>query len=216
MHIVFIHGHRATAQSFNFLSGKLHRHKHIFLEYNSDNGFYANHHDMVQQLADVDDIFLVAHSLGGIHALHLADELQSRILGAVTISTPYGGSEAAEILAYMMPFNQVFQDIRPRGIPIVNSKQFEPPSMWTNIVSVKGHSPFMVAANDGVVTLASMRHRDDMRLVEVEANHYEVLQNETTAATIRSAILEIENDQLQRSRASPYHLDGIARNRAAS
>lgn len=216
MNIVFIHGHRATAQSFNFLSGKLHGHKHIYLEYNSDNGFYANHGDMLEQLAGIDDIFLVAHSLGGIHALHVADELQSRIVGAVTISTPYGGSEAAEILAYMMPFHKVFQDIRPRGAPIVNSKGFEPPCTWTNIVSVKGHSPFMVAANDGVVTLASMRQRDDMRLVEVESNHYEVLMNESTVATIRSAIREIEVDQFQRSGSPAYNFEGIARIRAAS
>lgn len=216
MNIVFIHGHRATAQSFNFLSGKLHGHKHIYLEYNSDNGFYANHRDMLQQLAGIKDIFLVAHSLGGIHALHLADELQSRILGAVTISTPYGGSEAAEVLAYMMPFNKVFQDIRPKGAPIVSSKRFEPPCIWTNIVSIKGHSPFMVAANDGVVTLASMRQRDDMRLVEVESNHYEVLLNETTAATIHRTIREIERSSARLSASSPHNFVRIGRNQAAS
>jgi len=209
MHIVFIHGHRATAQSFNFLSSKLSRHKHIYLEYNSDNGFYANHEDMLERIADIDDIFLVAHSLGGIHALHLAEELQSRVLGAVTISTPYGGSEAAEVLAYMMPFNKVFQDIRPQGEPIVKGKQFEPPCAWTNIVSIKGHSPFMVSANDGVVTLASMRQRDDMRLVEVESNHYEVLMNETTAATIRRAIREIENDPARLVASSQRNLERI-------
>ena len=204
MNIVFIHGHRATAQSFNFLSSKLPRHNRIYLEYNSDNGFYANHQEMLERIAGIDDIFLVAHSLGGIHALHLAEELQSRVLGAVTISTPYGGSEAAEVLAYMMPFNKVFQDIRPKGAPIVKSLQFEPPCAWTNIVSIKGHSPFMVVANDGVVTLASMRQRDDMNLVEVESNHYEVLMNEETATTIRRAIRQIENDQSRLS-ALPQH-----------
>lgn len=216
MNIVFIHGHRATAQSFNFLSAKLAGHKHIYLEYNSDNGFYANHQDMLRKIETIDDIFLVAHSLGGIHALHLAEELQSRILGAVTISTPYGGSEAAEVLAYMMPFNKVFQDIRPKGAPIVNSLQFEPPCAWTNIVSVKGHSPFMAAANDGVVTLASMRQRDDMRLVEVESNHYEVLLNETTAVTIRRAIREIENGQARIGLASRRLVERAGRNQMAS
>ncbi|QAU33583.1 alpha/beta hydrolase [Janthinobacterium sp. 17J80-10] len=216
MNIVFIHGHRATAQSFNFLSSKLSRHKHIYLEYNSDNGFYANHQDMLRKIDGIDDIFLVAHSLGGIHALHLAEELQSRILGAVTISTPYGGSEAAEVLAYMMPFNKVFQDIRPKGAPIVNSLQFEPPCAWTNIVSVKGHSPFMATANDGVVTLASMRQRDDMRLVEIESNHYEVLLNEDTVATIRKAIREIENDPVRPGAALPRNLARLDMNQAAS
>lgn len=198
MNIVFIHGHRATADSFNFLSCRLQGYRHVFLDYNSENGFYANHGDMVDRLKGVDDIFFVAHSLGGLHALHLADELQSRVLGAVTISTPYGGSEAAEVLSYMMPFNKVLQDIRPRGAPIVSGKEFEPPCVWTNIVSVKGHSPLMMAANDGVVTLASMRQRDDIRLIEIESNHYEVLLNASTAAAIRSSIREIEHGRHQR------------------
>lgn len=198
MHIVFIHGHRATAHSFNFLSSKLQGYPQIFIEYDSANGFDANHRDMVQRLDGIDDIFFVAHSLGGLHALHLAEELQSRVLGAVTISTPYGGSEAAEVLLYMMPFNKVFRDIHPRSTPVTQSKKFALCCPWTNIVSLKGHTPLMVAANDGVVTLASMRHRDDIRLVEVESNHFEVLQHEKTVATIRHAIREIEHDRIRR------------------
>ncbi|RJG01002.1 alpha/beta hydrolase [Noviherbaspirillum sedimenti] len=198
MNIVFIHGHRATAHSFNYLSRSLRGHAHIFLEYDSAKGFYANHHDMLQRLERVDDIFFVAHSLGGIHALHLTDKLQSRILGAVTISTPYGGSEAAAVLSYMMPFNRVLQDIHPRAAPIVKSERFALPGVWTNIVSVIGHSPLMLAANDGVVTLASMRKRDDIRLIEVASNHYEVLMHEATVAAIQSSIREIEHGRFQR------------------
>jgi pimeloyl-ACP methyl ester carboxylesterase len=195
MNIVFIHGHRATARSFNFLAKQLQGHRQIFLEYNSENGFETNHRDMLRRLKGVRDIFFVAHSLGGIHALHLADKLQSRVLGAVTISTPYGGSEVAEVLAYMMPFNRVLQDIRPRSAPIIKSKEVALPRVWTNIVSVKGHMPWMAAANDGVVTLASMRQRNDIRLVEVDSNHYEVLLDESTVAAIRNSIREIEHSR---------------------
>lgn len=197
MHIAFIHGHRSSANSFNFISSKLQAYQQIFIEYDSEKGFDANHRTMLQQLDGIDDIFFVAHSLGGLHALHLADELQSRVLGAVTISTPYGGSEAAEVLLYMMPFNKVFQDIHPRSTPVVRSRQFTLSCPWTNIVSLKGHSPLMVAANDGVVTLASMRHREDIRLVEVESNHFEVLQHEATVATIKSVIREVEQRRVR-------------------
>ncbi|TCS35123.1 alpha/beta hydrolase family protein [Paucimonas lemoignei] len=199
MHIVFIHGHRATAKSFTFLSSKLQDYQQSFIEYDSENGFDANHRDMLQQLDGIGDIFFIAHSLGGLHALHLAEELQSRVIGAVTISTPYGGSEAAELLLYMMPFNKVYRDIHPRSTPIIRSKQFALSCPWTNIVSTTGHSPLMAAANDGVVTLASMRQRDDIRLVEVESNHFEVLQHEATLATIRRAIRKVENKRLQRA-----------------
>jgi hypothetical protein len=33
----------------------------------------------------------------------------------------------------------------------------------------------MVEPNDGVVTIASMKHHADMELVEVDYNHYEVV-----------------------------------------
>jgi hypothetical protein len=39
---------------------------------------------------------------------------------------------------------------------------------WTNVVTVKGQSTFMHEANDGVVTIDSMKHHDDMELVEVD------------------------------------------------
>jgi hypothetical protein len=46
---------------------------------------------------------------------------------------------------------------------------------WTNVVTVKGQSPFMVEPNDGVVTIHSQKHHADMELVEVDYNHYEVV-----------------------------------------
>ena len=96
MNLVYIHGNHATADSFNFIRSKLRGHNDILLEYDSSHGFYTNHATMLEQLRGLDDVFFVAHSLGGIHALHLADELGSRVMGGVTMSTPYGGSEAAK------------------------------------------------------------------------------------------------------------------------
>ncbi|TFW09866.1 alpha/beta fold hydrolase [Oxalobacteraceae bacterium OM1] len=197
MHIVFIHGHRATARSFSFVASKLPEYRHIFLEYDSERGFFANHRRLLAELEGVDDIFFVAHSLGGLHALHLAQELGERVRGAVTISTPYGGSEAAALLSYMMPFNPVYQDIRPTGAPVMLSRQFDVPCAWTNIVSMKGHTPLMAAANDGVVTIESMRSRNDIRLVEIDTNHFEVLLSDAAVDIIRAAIREVEPSALR-------------------
>lgn len=192
MNLVYIHGNHATADSFNFIRSKLSSHKHILLEYDSAHGFYSNHAVMLERLAGETDLFFIAHSLGGIHALHLAAELGEQVLGGVTMSTPYGGSEAAEMVACLMPFSQVLRDIRPRSAPILDGKRIALTVPWTNLVSTAGASPFMLAANDGVVTQDSMRHRDDIQLVDIDCNHFEIVLNPQAVAVIQDEIARVE------------------------
>lgn len=188
MNLVYIHGNHATADSFNFIRSKLPGHNDILLEYDSNQGFYINHASMLQRLQGLDDMFFVAHSLGGIHALHLAHELGRGVIGGVTMSTPYGGSEAAEMVACLLPFSQVLKDIRPRSAPIMAGRNIALSVPWTNLVSTSGSSPFMLAANDGVVTLGSMRHRSDIGLVDIDCNHFEIVLNETAVTVIEREI----------------------------
>jgi pimeloyl-ACP methyl ester carboxylesterase len=198
MKIAYIHGNKGSADSFNFIRAKLTGYQEILLEYDSADGFYNNHKQMLAKLEGVNEIFFVAHSLGGIHALHLANELSDQVLGGVTLSTPYGGSEAAEVVTYLLPFAQVLKDIHPRGAPIVEGNGFKILRPWTNIVSMKGHSPLMIAANDGVVTQDSMRYRQDITLVDVDSNHYEIVLSHEAVAIIQQAIADIENDMARR------------------
>lgn len=193
MNIVFIHGNQASAESFNFIRSHLTRYNQFLLEYDSEHGFYYNHQRMRAQLEGVDDIFFVAHSLGGIHALHLANALKNKVRGGVTMSTPYGGSKAAEVVKYLLPFSQVVKDIQPLSAPIVEGNAFKLMHPWTNIVSTKGHSPLMTLANDGVVTQDSMRHREDITVVDVPHNHYEILLSHEAVTIIKEAIEEIES-----------------------
>lgn len=200
MNIVYIHGNRATANCFNYIRSQLRRNNDIVLEYDSALGFYNNHEKMLKQLQGVDEMFFIAHSLGGIHALHLAHELVDRTLGGVTVSTPYGGSEAATLARFVLPFTQVLNDIHPLSSPVLQSKAFNIVRPWTNIVSVNGGSPFMMRPNDGVVTQDSMRHRSDIALVDVESNHYEVLQSPETVTIIKQLIEEFEDEVFQELR----------------
>jgi pimeloyl-ACP methyl ester carboxylesterase len=192
MNIIYIHGNGASADSFNFIRSQLTEHNGILLEYDSTKGFYNNCKEMLETLEGVEDMFFVAHSLGGIYALHLANELPDRVLGAVTLSTPYGGSKEARLVKYVLPFNQVLRDIQPHSAPILEGNGFEILHPWTNIVSTKGHSSLMAAANDGVVTQDSMRYRDDIALVDVGSNHYEILLSHDAVAIIKEAIETLE------------------------
>jgi pimeloyl-ACP methyl ester carboxylesterase len=182
--LVYIHGASATSESFNYIRSKLG--KGIDINYDSRNGFENNLADMLSALQDTNNIFFIAHSLGGIYSLHIANAIPKQVLGAVTLSTPYGGAEVADVAKYFLPFSRLMRDIGPNSWVMKQADNIKIQHPWTNIVTVKGQSPFIPEANDGVVTIDSQRHHKDMELVEVDYNHYEVLQSESVVKIIKS------------------------------
>ena len=177
MQLVYIHGASATSESFNYIRSKLGG-KDMIVNYDSRNGFENNLADIKEQIGKTKDVFFVAHSLGGIYAIHLANAIPEQVLGAVTLSTPYGGAEVAEVAKFFLPFSRLMRDIGPSSWAMRQADKIKIQHPWTNVVTVKGQSPFMHEPNDGVVTISSMKHHDDMELVEVDYNHYEVVLND--------------------------------------
>jgi len=186
MTLVYIHGASATSESFNYIRSKLG--KGIDINYDSRNGFENNLKEMQAQLADVKDIAFIAHSLGGVYSLHLANAIPDQIKGAVTLSTPYGGAEVAEVVKFFLPFSRLMRDIGPSSWAMKQANNIKIQHPWTNIVTVKGQSPFMAEHNDGVVTIASQKYHADMELVEVDYNHYEVVLAEPVVKIIKERI----------------------------
>jgi pimeloyl-ACP methyl ester carboxylesterase len=187
MTLVYIHGASATGESFNYIR------KHIggadiVINYDSRNGFENNLKIMQEQLAPMNDIFFIGHSLGGIYSLHLANLLPKQTLGAVTLSTPYGGAEVADYVQYFLPFSRLMRDIGPSSWVMKQANRIKIQHPWTNVVTVKGQSPFMIEPNDGVVTIISQKHHSDMELIEIEYNHYEVVLNEKVINIIKDKI----------------------------
>lgn len=184
--IVYIHGANATGESFNFIRQNIRR-SDLVLEYNSAHGFVDNLKDMQNALRDEPSVFFVAHSLGGIYAMHLAHHNPKRVTGAVTISTPYGGSEVAKLVRWFLPFSRLMRDIGPDDYPMRHTNQITLPCAWTNIVTISGACPFITEPNDGVVTHKSMRHHaDKMALIDIPLNHYEILLSKRTVNIIKS------------------------------
>jgi pimeloyl-ACP methyl ester carboxylesterase len=186
MKLVYIHGANATSESFNYIRDKLGT--GIDINYDSRNGFENNLKDMLVGLKDVGNIAFVAHSLGGIYALHIANAIPKQVLGAVTISTPYGGAEVADYAKYFLPFSRLMRDIGPSSWVMKQAHRIDIQHPWTNVVTVKGQSPFMTEPNDGVVSIASQRHHADMELVELEYNHYEVVLSDAVVGIIKERI----------------------------
>ena len=184
MTLVYIHGASATSESFNYIRSKIG--DGISINYDSRNGFENNLAAIKEQIGKTKDVFFVAHSLGGIYALHLANAIPKQVLGAVTLSTPYGGAEVAEFAKFFLPFSRLMRDIGPSSWAMKQANKIKIQHPWTNVVTVKGQSPFIAEANDGVVTIDSQRHHEDMELVDVDYNHYEVLQSESVVKIIKS------------------------------
>jgi pimeloyl-ACP methyl ester carboxylesterase len=189
MQLVYIHGANATSESFNHIRTRLGA--GLDLNYDSRDGFEYNLVQMKHSLADVNQCFFIAHSLGGIYALYLSHHLPEQVLGAVTLSTPYGGAEVADYAQYFLPFSRLMRDIGPSSWAMREAAKIAVQHPWTNIVTVQGRSPFIVVANDGVVSIQSQRHRQDMELIEVNFNHYEVVLAEPVIDIIRERINRI-------------------------
>jgi pimeloyl-ACP methyl ester carboxylesterase len=183
MNLVYIHGASATSESFNYIREKIG--SGIDINYDSRNGFENNLNDTLKKLSQVKDIFFIAHSLGGIYSLHLANAIPKQVLGAVTISTPYGGTEVADFAKYFLPFSRLMRDIGPSSWVMRQADKIKIQHPWTNIVTVKGQSPFIVEPNDGVVTIASQQHHVDMELIEIDYNHYEVMLSDKVVNIIK-------------------------------
>ena len=184
MILVYIHGASATSESFNYIREHVGG-EDLVINYDSRNGFQKNLADMVDHLSNVQDIFFIGHSLGGIYALHLAHKMSEQVLGAVTLSTPYGGSEVADYAKFFLPFSRLMKDIGPHSWVMQQANKIKIQHPWTNIVTVKGQSPFMLEPNDGVVTIASQKHHIDMELIEIDYNHYEVVLSEKVVGLIK-------------------------------
>ena len=186
MQLVYIHGANATGESFNHIRSRLGT--GIDLNYDSRNGFEHNLAEMKQRLASVNQCFFIAHSLGGIYALHLSHHLPDNILGAVTLSTPYGGAEVSDYAQYFLPFSRLMRDIGPSSWAMREAAKIRVQHPWTNVVTLTGRSPFIIVPNDGVVSIQSQRHHEDMELIDVDYNHYEVVLAESVIEIIRERI----------------------------
>lgn len=192
MNLVYIHGASATGDSFNYIRQHLDHPDEVVIEYDSQNGFDCNLADMKRIVSNIEQIVFVCHSLGGIYALHLADDFPQNVLGAVTLSSPYGGAENADYAKYFLPFSRLLRDIGPNSAPITSSNAIKIQHPWLNIVTTRGDSPWIMQPNDGVVTVASMRHRSDMQFKELYINHYEIVMSPKTVDIIKQFVYNIK------------------------
>ena len=140
------------------------------VNYSSMDRFYDNLDMITEQCQNRGPHFVVGHSMGGLYALHLTKYL--RVVGGVSISTPFRGSSTADWAKYVVPSYPLFRDIGRKSDPVKKAHEIKLDIPWTQIVSTTGSVPYHNGPNDGVVTLASMTQRTDMEYIEVPHTHY--------------------------------------------
>lgn len=182
-HIVFIHGANSSSASFNYIKTKIKPKNQTSIDYQSVYGFDSNLEYMLDVLSPYKKLFIIAHSLGGIYALHLSNKLP--VVGAVTISTPYNGSSLADWARYMFPNYKLFKDVGTKSNPVNTGKEIKINIPWTQLVSTTGRVPWMLPNNDGVVTIRSQTSRPDMELIELPYNHYDIMCAPDTVSIIK-------------------------------
>lgn len=175
-YFVFIHGANQSRVCWNYIIATLGLKEYTCLEYDTHAGFYNNLEELKLKWNKINKPFiLVTHSLGGIYGLHLYNYKPKYVKESISISTPFGGSKTADYVKYMVPGYKLFREIGTRSEPISELKDMKIKCPWTQVVTLRGGAPWHGTHNDGVVTVASMTERKDMKYIEIEQNHYEAL-----------------------------------------
>lgn len=184
MKYLYIHGANATGTSFNYIRKNIGG-DDIVLEYNSSNGFKSNLESMISELNEKQELFVIAHSLGGLYAVNLANKFPGLIKGALTLATPYGGSNIAGFASIMMPHSKLLRDITPTSDVIRSTAEIKITVPWCQVITTRGNVPWLLSPNDGVITRESMTNRSDIEYVEMDSNHYEIVLDPRTLDLIR-------------------------------
>ena len=188
MRLIYIHGATASERSFAFIQKSLRAKDPIYLNYEKDTKAKDNLASMVEKLDHTDGpFFVIAHSLGGIYAVHLQKEF-SAIQGAVSLATPFNGSEIAMWGAMLNPNYQLFQDITTHSEFIRHSRKIDITVPWLQVVTTVGDVPWINGRNDGIVTYSSMTCRDDVEYIELDRNHYEIVLSKRVVDIIKKRV----------------------------
>lgn len=184
--ILYLHGFNSSGLVFNHIISQIQDHVPIVAEYDSTMSINCAH-DTIKHEELSKKYFIVAHSLGGILAHRIACE-DSNVAGIVTLSTPFGGHNAATILRFAFPKLRVMKDLMPYSNSVAFSRRIIPLCRWLNVVTTGGGLPFMANANDGVVSVKSQRCVKPTDELLLPTNHFEVVQHQTVICAINSVI----------------------------
>ena len=172
------------------MHSKMPSHNAVFVEYDSQKSIENSIKTAMQAFPEKGNFSIIGHSLGGILGHLIATRDGSRVDNLVTISTPFGGSDAAGKLKWFYPSVQIFKDIAPRSTIMNELTKGSPTCPFLSIVSEAGSLPFITGKNDGVVSIASQMAIRPTHRLSVDSNHFEAVQDIDTLNAVKQFIFK--------------------------
>lgn len=188
--IIYIHGFNSTHKIFSYLQTQLPEHTATFIDYDSTLSVEDAFDYVLEHIPTDTEFSVIGHSLGGILAHLVASRTTDnvKVENLVTISTPFGGSMAASRLKWFYPSYAILRDLSPYSQQLTDIRASETKCPFLSIVSTAGSLPLSSDENDGIVTVKSQLNIIPTDRIFVDANHFEVMQDDITVKAVENFI----------------------------
>lgn len=183
MKILAIHGAWSSSTSFNYIKSKILPKSWELVDYDHRKHSYEDILNMSIGLMD-EPYIAIGHSLGGLIALHQCQDVLCR--GIITLASPLAGLDLNLIQLYLSRASLISKIASSsREIREIHNLSFDHLSVL-HLIANKGYNPFIYEDNDGVLPIKVQTGWSCGKMVEIPANHYEILQSEKTLFEITS------------------------------
>lgn len=188
MKILAIHGAWSSSISFNYLKGKTKAKDWHCIDYDHRVNDYED--ILAMSIGVVREPYIaIGHSLGGMIALHMSQDTLCK--GIITLASPLAGLDLNLIQMYLSRASLISKIANTsRHVREIHEMNFDHVPVL-HLIANKGFNPFIYESNDGVLPLKVQTGWTCGRLEEIAANHYEILQSNTTVSAVNSFLKEI-------------------------
>lgn len=183
MKILAIHGAWSSSISFNYLKSKTVPKLWELVDY--DHRIHS-YEDIVHMSSGImtEPYVAVGHSLGGLIALNQSQDPLCK--GIVTLASPLAGLDLNLIQLYLSRSSLIGKIANgSREIDHLHRLSYEHVPVL-HLIANKGYNPFIYENNDGVLPIKVQTGWSCGKMIEVSANHYEILQSDKTLFELMS------------------------------
>ena len=184
--VVFLHGFGCSPTIFNYLKSCLPKHRGVLIAYDSNQPIENSYLEILDQLPSY-PFYLIGHSLGGVLGHLITTRNPDLVTKFISISSPFAGSGSAMAIKYIFPDLKILKDLSPGSKPLKEIARSEAKNHLA-IISTAGHLPMIVGKNDGVVSVKSQSRVNTENKIFINANHFEIIQNEEAVSAIKETI----------------------------